>query len=269
MLFKDNIFIIKKLPDEQINAFIEKRIEYMTKKCQTSVLGYNMSAISINSYEGFIVPHKQKISLDWTYGRTFKVDDLETMYKMIIEQIKETDPKNFKEIFKSVATVVYDYVGGALVEGTMEDRFKHIILDDEFEDANAYNLLSSIKGSKHAYCVERSIIAQEIFTFLGLNSRVVFSPVTINGNKEIHCFNIIKEENKSYIIDTSLIDCATTETVYNPIAFEGETEQGLNLRNIPTRKTISSRGEVVEIIYNPENLNVRNITIAKETISQK
>lgn len=259
MELKDIIKTIKELPEDKVDEFIAKRIEYLSKNHETQYAMITPNASQVMMYSGFLVPHKNQVSIDF-FEHIFRVDDLETIYKMMIDKIKKSDPKNIEDIFKCVSGVVFDYVGGPAVDGTMADRMSHFTPEDDLPE-DGYNVLSNIKGTKHAFCVERAVITHELLYFLSLKSMMVFSQVEINGNMEVHCYNLTRGKSKAYGIDTSLIDFSSKEAMENPVIFKGNLEDVIKMQNIPKRTIYSSKGEKREITYNPKNRSVSRLSL--------
>ena len=71
-------------------------------------------------------------------------------------------------------------------------------------DEHENNMISNLKGTGAAMCVERSALAQNLLQYLGFNSFYKSSGITKNGVDEVHSYNLLECNNRYYIFDTSL-----------------------------------------------------------------
>ena len=75
----------------------------------------------------------------------------------------------------------------------------------------------------------------------------------------MHSFNILKIKNKTYLFDSSLIDLANEETIFNNLVEIPNGDLTLGL----TRVISSSNGTKRTIVYNPEHFGIHTVSVNK------
>ena len=115
----------------------------------------------------------------------------------MFENIKEYDIDNIdvNQIIQIVYQTVNEYFG---TKGRV-DRFNYL-KEEDF----GVNTLSDLKGRNLAACVERSLLSQNLFKILGIDSTMKQSSIINNGNLEGHAYNILRINNENFIYDSAM-----------------------------------------------------------------
>ena len=188
---------------------------------------------------------------------SYRVDNTKEVFENFAAKVRENKPNSDGDFFWCVTQTIFDYIGGAEVVGGLEDRLGHLGEGKE-------NGLSSFKGSHHAWCMERSIMAHQIFKMLGLDAELVVSPIHLDGKirkdgkikTEQHAFNVVKVNGKTYLYDATLLDYEKPFEQQNCIVEILPETSYDDLRNINERKFKSKTGAIRTCRYNPKNGSV-------------
>ena len=213
---------------------------------------------TIRAYDFFLDPNDVSITISngWpTYSYYFD-DEKEIYENLAFELSKESNPYDTEKVINSISRAVFEYIGGAKVQGNDFDRLALLKPDYELDD-NEKNRISNFKGSKKAWCVERACLAHQLFKFLGIDSKIIMSTISNNGENQIHSFNLIKLDNKSIIFDCSVMNPPDNNNEYNPIAYtlppEVYDNNLTNIENLPIREITGLSGRQYKIIYDLQN----------------
>lgn len=169
-------------------------------------LGFLNSAECNNLFKGFI-PLNTKIKYNSIALETYSMGTTDYFY----------DFANFlrKNNIKSIANVVYNleyYINqyfGYPSKVTREHIFNDIAwntttTDEEYFKALENNKIGDLKGTGAAQCTERSALAQQLLSFLGMEVYYCMGCIDLGYKQEAHCFNIFKRKNDYALLDYSM-----------------------------------------------------------------
>ncbi len=128
-----------------------------------------------------------------------KIGDVSDAYRALRDKINNYNPTNITEISQIILETVDEYFDGF---DNREKRLDYYHPDDEDESID--NKISNLKGKGAALCVERAALAQNLLQLLGIKSYYKSSGIIKNGNLEAHSYNLIENEGKYYIFDTTM-----------------------------------------------------------------
>ena len=128
-----------------------------------------------------------------------RIGNVNEAYELLKAKIVNLESTNFCELSRAVIDTVDEYFGGIANVDKRESFYSS--LDDEDYDKNE---ISNLKGSGAAMCVERSALTQNLLNSLGIESYYKSSGINKNGNKEIHSYNLVKNNSDFYVFDTSI-----------------------------------------------------------------
>lgn len=205
---------------EEIELFIKERLLEL-KKNNNPV---EISTLSKQWYSGFI--HPDSIIRRSFMVEPFRVND-DLVYQDLFSIMKEfknstvRKNKTLKEMMPSVVNhTIVKYFGNFISYSDTEQKNQDFYLNHD--NPNLPNVsLSELKGKGIAVCAEKSALAENLTSFLGLESYLVVSnsckanPDDKNG---LHAYNIWKTKNGYFIFDPT-----------NPhLNFEKDTNKVLN-----------------------------------------
>ena len=202
------------MEDDEIEDFIYSRCVFLEKNAtehRDELSSFNVSCSRIDGRRespeviGYI-PYSTRIKFDQNDPVGFNIDDVE-LYKMIIKFIRETKTEylinegnlNNDSIIRLVQATIINYFG---LNPTTENRDK--LYSDKSQESSAFSI-KEFKKSETAMSAERSATAQNLLSFLGYNSMLIYGYIskkdeTMNSN---YCFNILTSNSKAKLIDFS------------------------------------------------------------------
>ena len=189
-----------------------------------------------------------------------KIGDFSDAYDMLKEKIKGYSQLSLENIGDVVFDTVWQYFGGI---DNINERLKYFPdIDDEEE--LGIGTLSSLKGKNVAMCVERASLAHNLFKSLNINSTLKFLEIKIDGKYDCHAFNLVENNNKFFIFDSTLRRKVGDK--FGPIFIEIPKDYYLQLMkpNPSDASKISYSLDVIfdgvnnkrEVIYSPDKENV-------------
>lgn len=229
---------LKKLDDKELNDFIEERIAFLEEesiKYNPSVdtigfkLDYNPTnyhlldnedvksfEITVRCFYSGYIPKGIKMVYGMEYhngriasnnGNYYYVDDDQYIYDFC-KLIKDKEVVDQFELFEYIFEFCRHYFGS--IKRTLErDEMHKLILEKEnyYFKPKEEHVFSSFKEKGNAMCTEYSLMAQNIMSFLGIESYFVIGKEEdiING-VENHAFNFVhfeKDGDNYYLIDYS------------------------------------------------------------------
>ena len=154
----------------------------------------------VSSYNGVFTSEEVLIGsgLDYT---PCMIGDVTDAYTLLNEKIKDGNIEDLKSVMEIIFEVVNEYFGGI---DNIDKRMNNYVDLDFIESEEDIGKVSLLKGKGEAMCVERAMLTQNLLKKLGINSYYKCSSIKINGNNDIHSYNIISINNRYYIVDTSL-----------------------------------------------------------------
>ena len=186
---------------------------------------------------------------------SYCVDNTCDIFKEFAQNVQKNKLDSINDVLKAVSQTIFEYVGGLEVQGNLSDRLSHLQNDE-------VGRLSSFKGSKNAWCMERAVMAHQIFSMLGMESELVISPIWLDEKKrkdgsmrtEQHAFNLIRHNGKTYLFDATLIDFSKSFEEQTSIVEVLPSETFDSLQNIPKRTLKGKDGRERSCVYNPQNI---------------
>lgn len=262
---------------QELDTLISQKIEEEKKDFDNNSKGsYSYIApptdsydYSINHIETFLHPEKTKIYISTgfpTYSYYF--DDETQIYRTLANELsKLNNPNDISEVFSAVSETIFSYIGGAKVQGNDYSRMSLLkkesqLLDDE------KNGISVFKGSKQAWCVERACIAHQLFKFLNLDSKIVMATITNNGEHQIHAFNLVKFNKKTYLFDSAVMPPPKENGKYNAVAMvlpEDVFDKNMvGIEPLPEREIVGASGRKYKLVYDLKNRALNKSGFQKE-----
>ncbi|MBR1718301.1 MAG: hypothetical protein IJ715_03420 [Bacilli bacterium] len=130
-----------------------------------------------------------------------RIGDIEDAYQLLKSKISKFDDIDFLELSGVIIETVDEYFGGI---SNIDKRGSYYKDYDDVDYYNNDNKISNLKGSGAGMCVERAALAQNLLTSLGIESYYKSSSIIKNGNKEVHSYNLVKNNSDYYVFDTSI-----------------------------------------------------------------
>lgn len=243
-----------KLTDSYIKSF-----ESSNYRCSDSIYPpKDENDLSVHHFEDFLDSDSVTISIATSWPiYSYAFDDEREIYELLaFELSKAKDPTTTENVLSSVSEAVFNYIGGAKVTGNDFTRLALLKPSSELDD-DEKNKISSFKGTSNAWCVERSCMAHQLFKFLGIDSKIVMTTISNNGEHQIHAFNLIKIDGKTILFDASVMNPPKSGEKYNAVAFTlppdvyDNNMQGVEA--LPSREIVGLSGRKYTIIYDLQN----------------
>ena len=204
---------IVKLNSKDYLEFLNKRIKSFTK---------------VEYFKPSCNEHKTVVTTKF-FGKDSKIvsgyaplvlDD-DSAYFLLFDKIKQLSSNynldNPLDVDKlsvlAVQTSVFEYFGN----GAPNDVVRTLLYRNSFmkdEDLS----ISKFKGSNQSMCTERSALAQNYFKLLGYDCSYLSGIVFLNGQKDLHAFNVVRFSDATKIFDLVCTPInSTTKNLPSPI----------------------------------------------------
>ena len=207
MNIMDLVLKIRSLNESEIDKFIEERINYLESTAvedrkvinASSIVKSDNSNIKCKGIYGF-VPKSTSVCPLEILPLGLVVDD-DSIYKKLIELIRgigdeeiSSHPRFSYELLNLVFDVIQDYYG-EFCNGSLRQEL-YLTAWDNYEDTIS---IRDFKGKGTAVCVERSLLGQNLLSFLGFNSLFIYDKLSVEGQKmnDLHAFNCIMGRRNS------------------------------------------------------------------------
>ena len=165
--------------DELKEEFIESRIKQLIDES----IKVDKIGIGINgSFSGFIAPTVGVVSNQSAFFSKLVLDDMD-IYKNFMNYAGDYLTGEPGAI-NVIQHFIWNYFGANY--GCLEDRM------DIYGDGNEYLSVKELKGKNIGACSERSAMAQNLLTFLGVDSELMIGK--LNGNT-LHAYIVFKSGN--------------------------------------------------------------------------
>lgn len=126
----------------------------------------------------------------------FVLDDYDA-YRDFLNDFKQNKIEHsFKNDCKTIQNFVLDYFGVGPVS-PMNYNYKYKLAFEHNENVTQ----SSLKNTKISQCIERSTFAHNLFKILKYDCALVSTNINFDGQDELHCFNVVKQNQDYYIFD--------------------------------------------------------------------
>lgn len=204
------IKLIQDLDDKQLEKFTKELLEkYNQSASKEQVIGMNFSKLN----KGFI-GFDTKISYGSAYGYYYGMNDF-NMYYDFLKQIKNCTINDLNDVLRKVFVYLNKFFRIKENNNFKGDRDKLItdmlledesISDEKYMDMKNNLQISVFKNKGVAMCSERSALAQNLLSLFNIDSYYCSGVIknSLESNCVGHAFNIIRNNEKSYVVDFSL-----------------------------------------------------------------
>lgn len=198
--------LIKANNQEKIKGFINARLSYLK---QHIIKRLEVSALSNQPVEGFIAETTEIKRNMMVNG--FVLND-EQVYPMIFEEINLIKTQNqFKNIGLKIMMpqviyqVISKYFGNFFGNSGIERSNQEFYLDRSTSDSPNISLVE-LKRKGFSVCAERAALAQNLLSFVGLDSTLIIGKLQLVDGQitnSLHIFNVVKSPKGFFIIETT------------------------------------------------------------------
>ncbi len=191
---------------EQQSKAIEQYTNQRLAELTSVVKPVNISIQENPFYKGFIHP-ESKIKRSFIVD-PFQLDDQEIYSHLIknIGEIKASPGWNEKTtrviIPTAVLYTVAKYFGNFVGYQDTDAKNREFYMDKTTTESDSVSI-KELEGKGIAVCAEKAALSQNLLSFMGIDSTLVFSDkCQFDGEKEgLHAFNIVHTENGFFIFD--------------------------------------------------------------------
>lgn len=195
--------------DEKIVDFVLKRLHWLESESEPT----RLSVFNRTFYKGFIHPKTDVLRNEWS--EAMRVDDsqLYVLFIKTIDAVRKLPTWAGSPIRDVVAAAMQETIGlyfGTFAgdEGTEKrnEEFYLKLAKQGKLSGIKYFTISELKGKGVAVCVEKAAVAQNLMSFKGLDSFIVFSSkCAIKGiaNEPPHVYNIAHSDRGFFIFDAT------------------------------------------------------------------
>ena len=240
---------ISKLNDEELEKYVETRVEQLEEEAITNYggipiigynIGYNPIPLDITGkkdvtdlniecrikYNDFIPLYSEIVYRTNTDDKKFLISNSGGYYYVddcdyILEFCKQIKNSNIENIYDLVDEI-YNYIDsyfGVLPKTSREQQHRMInSSENTYYDPVNEHVFSDFKGAGSALCSEVAIIVQNILSFMGYNPVYVIGRLGYSGEEKttLHAFNVVEiEDEETNEPFTYLIDCACYVEIYD------------------------------------------------------
>lgn len=207
------------------------KVKYGDFRMQRRVIGANFTHGTthggyLSSFNGTFTDEEIGVQSGLGDIVNVKIGDITDAYELLKSKVKGLESPDINSLSQAVLETVEEYFGGHENTDTRMDYYYPVD-----EEGHENNMVSNLKGSGSAMCVERAALAQNLLRSLGINSFYKSSGIIRNDNREVHSYNLIEQDGKYYVFDTSIpnlingsaspliveIDKTTFEALSNPL----------------------------------------------------
>ena len=200
------------------NKINERLNELYSKAPERKIVGFE----SMSPLKG-IIPKETIIDNGGAY---FCIKRNEYIYEFI-DILKENNIKDLNQILNNIYNFINYYFG------KNGDGDRRSVIFNQHSISKDYPDISVLKKQNAAMCSERAALAQNIFSFFGIESYYITGEVNTNRERENHAFNIIKYNNKMMIYDSSLdVPLFKGEKIVGYRHYLQEINQGQSIKEI-------------------------------------
>lgn len=202
-MYKRIIEIIRELDKKTIPVFVEARKSIISDKEEdnrnlgVNKIGYAKVGRTDSSTNEFIENRKITLQTGLDDIRKETLGNVDDAYALLMSKIQCEDDINFSKLCILIYDTVTEYFGYGFDAG----KRLEIFMEQDYESKNE---ISSIKGMNIAMCTERATLSHNLLKFMGIDGTLKFSEVMNDGEKDIHAYNLIHNDGKYYIFDSSI-----------------------------------------------------------------
>ncbi|MBQ6992598.1 MAG: hypothetical protein IJN50_06830 [Clostridia bacterium] len=199
--------------EEDIDTIVEQAIEEADSNSdKIEKLGFLNCGIANNLFKGFI-PLNTRIKYSKFSMEDYGMQTTDYMYEFA-HFIKQYNINSKASLIQNLENFINSYFGMP-DKGDREQIFNDVAwskttTDEEYFAALENNKLEDLKHKGAAQCTERSALAQQILSLLGVESYYCMGCLDLGEHQEGHCFNIVKRKN-----DYAILDYSCPVTVYS------------------------------------------------------
>ena len=174
----------------------------------------------ISSYDKYFT-NLDEVNIENVNGviRHAIIGDISEAYKILRDNITSNVPRNFKEYIGCIQRTITTYFGHSSND---IKRFSYFPKDNNKE--GKIGCVSDLAHKHVAMSIERAMVAHNLLLETGISSVFKVNGAIINGQEEVHAFNLITHDDKHYIFDSTIpklfdykldpIICEIPEDVY-------------------------------------------------------
>ncbi len=200
---------VEGLINDDSDNYGEKKKEYVNKRLVELEAGTSPRQLSAFSKDcvGFIHPKSEVKRVMYCDG--FCLDD-GGVYEELIDNIKlfKKQP-GYSELstraisLPALQWTIERYFGNQLSSNDTNNRNKSFYSDHSSVDSEPVSMKKELKGTGMAMCAEKAALAQNLLTFLGMQTELVISSKCNLGGQdnENHAYNLVTTEKGSFVYD--------------------------------------------------------------------
>jgi hypothetical protein len=206
---------IKKLDDSTYKSYVDVRKFELSKYNNPNIIGANRLRGGIK-LGGYASNTKEFIDEDMKVGLEEGFDPInlsmgnnDEAYVDLFKKIKSSANVDFDTTMELVYDEVSNYFG----------NYDNVDKRLDYYQEDSINNISNLKGKNSAKCTERAMLAQNLLKLIGVDSTLKISQVVVDGKEDIHAYNLVQDDGKYYIFDSTIptigIDNKTTPIITN------------------------------------------------------
>lgn len=226
----EKINIIKELNEEELDQFFTQQIQALEESQEKEpVIGYQINAnptseillkkddeigVDLRCVMNGFIPIGSKIVYGLVQknnkyannGMYYYVDTYDYILEFL-KEIKTTDIQTIYELFDVMQDFILSYFDGVIdanIRSSLHTLFNKNA--DTFYQPTKEHVFSEFKGTGGGLCTEYSLVAQNILSFLGIETIYTIGLLKIDGSLPTwHAFNFVKYEGDDCKLD-ALVD---------------------------------------------------------------
>lgn len=175
--------------DEELRANIDSRLNDLYSNApKRTVVGFESMSPLKN-----IIPRDTLIDNGGSY---YNIKNNEYIYEFI-SILKRNNINNIDQALNNIYNFISYYFGKDGDDEKRQNIFNQHTFNDSYPD------ISVLRNQNAAMCSERAAMAQNLFSFFGIESYYLTGYLKVNEQQEPHAFNLIKYKGKFMIYDSS------------------------------------------------------------------
>lgn len=195
--------------EHQLDSIIEEALnKAIIDSDKKEFLGFKKYKNFIASHKGLIAPDTRIRYCNMSMNHySMKTTDY---YYEFAKYLKEYNINNKSVLVRVLENFINGYFGINNTNKDMRDAYFNQLTwqttttDEEYFAKIDSLEIGDLKGKNIAMCTERAAIAQNILTLFGFETYYCMGAIDNNGQREAHCFNIVKAKNSFMLVDYSI-----------------------------------------------------------------
>lgn len=201
---------IHELDEKQLVVFTQELLD----KCNLIAQNEQVVGMSFSKLNKGFIGYNTKLSYGSSYGYYYGMNDF-SMYYDFFKQIKNSTISDLNDLLKEIFIYLNKFFGSEENNNSAkgrDDLITNILLEDEsISDEEYLNMknnlqISVFKNKGVAMCSERTALAQNLLSLLDIESYYCSGVIknSLEADCGEHAFNVIKNDDKYYVIDFSV-----------------------------------------------------------------